>query len=173
MKKPHIIKKKGNKEQSVGLGKVWTHCLSPVSPCPPPAPQPEAISNIQPSHSFDNSSKAPGLKEASCFITKPCFLFLCQAIKTVLMKQCLLRGRRPCLVRDTEVTLLKVFQFLQPPPDAQIYCTTMSCSVKLDNVLLSSALEKYISSLPSTRWLLYRCVGLRVLFCYCTVAGDN
>lgn len=68
--------KRGNKERSAGLEKVCARCLLSCVPLPAPAPQPRAFSNVQASHSFDNSSKAPGFEGTSCFITKPRFLFL-------------------------------------------------------------------------------------------------
>lgn len=84
VKKPaNNLRKKGkeNKEWSVGLEKVCARCLLLCVPLPPPAPQPRAFSNIQISHSFDNSSKAPGFEGTSCFIASPRFLFLLQTIK--------------------------------------------------------------------------------------------
>lgn len=80
MKKHQIIitKKMGTKSR------VWDWRRSVLGaslscvPLPPSAPQPRAFSNIQASHSFDNSSKAPGFEGTSCFIAKPRFLFLCR-----------------------------------------------------------------------------------------------
>lgn len=142
----------------MGLEKVCAQCLPPRVPLPPLAPQPRAFSNRQASHSFDNSSKAPGFEGTSCFIAKPRFLFLFQTIK-------------PCAneaVFAASPTALPLRSRCLGP-----YIPLLTPTFTAEQSLVKLHTGKYISFLACPWRLFQRCMELRVLFCYCRVAGDN
>lgn len=118
MKEHQIIKEKGNKEQSVGEEKVGARCLPSHVPCPS-GPTTRSLFKhrllipLPILQRRQDSRELPVLSQTLAFFSYS----YSRLLNPALTKQALPHARRPCLLRDTEVLLLKVFWALHPPRD--------------------------------------------------------